>query len=82
MTFVSGCSSFRQESIESHLVSQGHQVACKADQVDEEPSAASLQHAVLRMSDEMAAQLKLLFNTAYYAVKERPLSDFVGLVEL
>ena len=81
--FVTGCSSFKSESLEKHATSSAHVRCVEADRTASPSSSSSIPKSILRMNTEMANQLKVLFNITYYLVqKERPLSDFPDLAAL
>ena len=78
---VTGCDSFKNESLEKHHHSSMHEQCLRADMVSQ--SAACLPVMVRNMSDTLLSQLKMLFNIAYYVVQHsRPMSDFPDLIAL
>ena len=81
--FVSGCASMKLESIKKHEQSQTHRDAAGAQRAQVRPDRAPMEVALQSMEREELAQMKRLFNTAFYLVSaERPFRDFPELLRL
>ena len=81
--FVHGCSTMKVESVKKHEQSQHHKAAELSHYAHEHPESAPMEVALQHMAREDLANMKRLFNTAFYLVQaERPFSDFPGLLQL
>ena len=82
-SFMTGCKSYRLDSIRSHWESEVHIKAVGSKLVKENENKGPLDQVVLKLGEQNKQVLIYLFNTVYFINKqERPFSDIEPLLAL
>ena len=81
--FVTGCNSYRLESIRSHEKLTRHLRVDASARVAEIPQLDRLPQALLTMTEEVAKKMEMPFDIAYFVAKrEMPFTSFFISVSL
>lgn len=79
--FITGCSSFRLQTITSHASSEVHLRCVEAERAEDCPERRPMDRVIRQLN--VRQQLEKLIRTAYYvAMTELPFSKFQSLCEL
>lgn len=73
---------FKLDSFRKHQKSYQHQKCLKAKDAQLAPEATPLAICIKKMDEKMFNHLKVVFNVAYYIAKNKPFTDFEGLLKL